>query len=77
MTVKVNNAIEFSKKIEILKVERECGYIEAIVDYCAESGIELELVPKLLTPILKSKIREEGEGLNMLIKETSKLEFLD
>lgn len=76
-TVKVHNAIEFSRAIEQLKIERECGYIETIVDYCTESGIELELVPKLLTPILKSKLREEGEELHFLVKKSSKLEFLD
>ena len=63
---------DFSLMIEQLSVEKRMGLMDAICHYCKESGLEVEISATLISPVLKSKIREEAESLN-LIKKTSKL----
>lgn len=75
--IKLHTQISFSKEIEKQAKEKEIGLIEAIVDYCAESNIEVESVGKLLTPALKERLRDEAEKLHFLEKKGSKLDFLE
>lgn len=35
-------------------------YIDSILEYCVKYDIELEIVPKLLSPSLKNKINKEA-----------------
>lgn len=62
---------KFSMDIEEYVKENQCDYIEAIVSYCDENGIEVETVPKLLSKPLKERIKCSAEKLNFL-KKTSK-----
>lgn len=79
MALKINSREEFSKEIERL-VKEECfTYIDAIVFHCEESSIELSVVPKLITRVLKSKIEHEAMDLNMVNRgkiKSHKLLFL-
>ena len=63
---------DFSLMIEQLSVEKRMGLMDAICYYCKESGLEVEVSATLISPVLKSKIREEAESLNLL-KKISKL----
>ncbi len=64
---------KFSIEIEKL-VKNSNGlitYIEAVVTYCQDKGIELETVPKLLSKPLKERLKHEAQRLNYM-KATSK-----
>lgn len=43
-------------------------YIDAIVEYSARQGIEIELLGEIIrrSPILKSKIHQEAENLKLV-----------
>jgi hypothetical protein len=50
--------------------------MDAILMYCEETGLEVELAAKLVSGALKSKIQIEAEDLHFLPKSnTTKLPF--
>ena len=63
---------EFSLLIENISYEENLNYIDSIVYQCEQTGMEIEVASSLLTSVLKAKIREEAEEVNLL-KKTSKL----
>jgi hypothetical protein len=70
-TDEINN---FSMAIEELVYMKDVPYIDAIVMYCEETGFEVEMAAKLVSGVLKSKIRIEAEDLHYIAKSnTSKL----
>jgi len=46
--------------------------METIVQYCEDTGIEIEVAATLISSHLKARIREEAQAVN-LIKKNSKL----
>jgi hypothetical protein len=46
--------------------------VDAIVSYCEQTGLEIDLASSLISAALKAKIREESQDLNLL-KKSSKL----
>ena len=70
-TEEINN---FSMAIEELVYMKDIPYIEAIVLYCEETGFEVEMAAKLVSGVLKSKIRLEAEDLHYIKRaNTAKL----
>jgi hypothetical protein len=63
---------EFSQLIEELSIRLRCGRIEAILEHCKNTGMEIEVASTLISSALKSNLHEEAENLN-LIKKSSKL----
>ena len=64
----------FSYEIERICKDKKLSYMEGVIYYCESTGIEVELVAKLVSSALKSKIKIEAEALNFLPKSnTSKL----
>ena len=63
---------KFSLAIEELATKLRCDYHEAIIYYCQDTGLEVEVAAQLVSNALKAKIRDQAENLN-LIKKTSKL----
>ena len=63
---------KFAKSIESLVANTDYNYIEAIVDHCKTTGLEIEVAATLISPALKSKIKEEAQD-NNLLKKTSRL----
>jgi len=63
---------KFSMMIEELVAEHRLGYMDAICHHCKETGLEIEVAATLISPALKSKIKEEAQDNNML-KKTSRL----
>ena len=51
----------FSIQIESLVINKEITYIEAITQYCEETGLEVELAASLINDVLKSKIKSEAQ----------------
>ncbi len=75
----MHNAHNFSQEIEKAVKDRELTYIEAICEFCKQSGLEVESVPRLLTPQIKAKIESEAIDLNMFKKKKrgKKLKLVD
>jgi len=66
----------FSLTIETIVSEKNIPYMDAVIIYCEETGLEVELAAKLVSGALKSKIQIEAEELNFLPKSnTTKLPF--
>ena len=64
----------FSMEIEELVYMNDIPYIDAVCMFCETHNLEIENVAKLVSGVLKSKIKLEAESLNFLPKtETSRL----
>lgn len=59
---------KFQQEIESLVTETDYNYLEAIVEYCKQTGMEIELASTLVNKDLKAKIAIDAENLNMLPK---------
>ncbi len=68
----------FAQEIEnLVQINIEMNYIDAIIYFCEQNNIDLESVPKLISKPLKEKIKYEAMELNFLKKEFScKITFL-
>jgi hypothetical protein len=62
----------FSVMIKELAMNSKIGLMDAICHHCKETGLEIEVAATLISSALKSEIKDEAEGLNLL-KKTSKL----
>jgi hypothetical protein len=63
---------KFSQIIEdLVKNNDEMNYIDAIVFYCEENGLEVDSVTKLISKPLKEKLKCDAINLNFL-KRTSR-----
>jgi len=58
--------LKFSQMIERTAYEKKCSHIEAIVNNCEETGLEIEVVKTLINNSLKSKIESEAKALHYL-----------
>lgn len=58
----------FAADIEKIVAETDYNYIEAIVEYCNETGMEIEVASSLVNNNLKSKIENVAQDLNLLPK---------
>lgn len=65
--------VKFAMEIEKIVKESDglINYIDAVVVYCEDTGLELESVPKLLSKPLKEKIKRDAQYLNY-VKRTSR-----
>lgn len=59
---------KFQQEIESLVSGTDYNYMEAIVEYCNQTGMEIELASTLVNKDLKAKIAIDAENLNMLPK---------
>lgn len=67
-----NEISEFSLMIEESARVNKTTRVDAIVSYCEQTGLEIDLASSLISPALKSRIREEAQDLNLL-KKSAKL----
>jgi hypothetical protein len=67
-----NEISEFSLMIEELATRLRCSRMDAILEHCKETGLEIEVASTLISAALKGRIREEAQDANML-RKTSKL----
>lgn len=59
---------KFQQEIESLVAGTDYNYMEAIVEYCNQTGMEIELASSLVNKDLKAKVAIDAENLNMLPK---------
>jgi hypothetical protein len=64
---------KFAKAIESLVANTDYNYIEAIVEYCKNTGLEIEVAASLINSNLKSKIENDAMDNNMLKVKSSRL----
>ena len=60
------NSKEFSLKIESIVKEKRIRYMDAVVWYCEQNGLDTSQVSSLISKSLKEKIQVEAVNLNML-----------
>ena len=60
----------FTDKIEDLVWKHDISYLEAVTQYCEESGSEIEVIALLVGDQLKSKIEHEAVELRYLPRDS-------
>ena len=58
--------LNFNLHIEEFVLKTGESYIDAIVHYCSKNEIEIEVIPKLLNKVIRSKLEAEASDLNLL-----------
>jgi hypothetical protein len=64
---------KFAKAIEALVANTDYNYIEAIVEYCKSTGLEIEVAASLCNSNLKAKLENDAMDNNMLKEKSSRL----
>jgi hypothetical protein len=64
---------KFAKAIEALVANTDYNYIEAIVEHCKQTGLEIEVAASLVNSNLKSKLEGNAMDNNMLKEKGSRL----
>jgi len=66
--------MKFAKSIEEMVAKTDYNHMEAIVEYCRTTGMEIEVAATLVNSNLKSKIGADAQDCNMMQK-TARLPF--
>jgi hypothetical protein len=69
ITKRFRSPNEFSLHIEERVIKERIGYMDAVIQYCAEIDIDVESVAGLINQSLKDKIRVEAEENNYIRKK--------
>jgi hypothetical protein len=64
---------KFAFAIDSLVANTDYTYLEAIVEYCKTTGLEVEVAATLVNSALKTKIESQAMDNNMLKVKDSKL----
>ena len=64
---------KFAKAIDGLVANTDLNYIEAIVKYCKNTGLEIEVAASLVNSNLKSKLANDALDLNLLKEKGNRL----
>jgi hypothetical protein len=64
---------KFAKAIDSLVSQTDYNYIEAIVEHCRTTGLEIEMAASLINANLKSKIENDALDNNMLKEKSARL----
>ena len=61
----------FAQEIEqLVLLNKDMNYIDAIVHFCEKNSLDLESVPKLISKPLKEKIKYDAQQLNFMKRTT-------
>jgi hypothetical protein len=64
---------KFAYAIDSMVSNTDYNYIEAIVEYCKETGLEIEVAASLVNSHLKKKIESDAQDKNLLKEKISRL----
>jgi putative aminopeptidase FrvX len=64
---------KFAFAIDSMVSNTDYNYIEAIVEYCKETGLEIEVAASLVNSHLKKKIENDAQEQNLLKEKTPRL----
>lgn len=70
---KNDDRTKFSQMIERTVADQGITHIEAIVNYCEKTGLEIEMVKGLVNISLKKKLEEEGKALRYIKGKSASL----
>jgi hypothetical protein len=65
--------MKFAKDIDKLVAETSYNYIEAIVEHCKRTGLEIEVASTLVNANLKARIESDAMENNMLKNKSPRL----
>ena len=65
--------VKFARAIDGMVANIDYNYIEAIVEYCKQTGLEIEVAATLVNANLKSKLTADAMDLNLLKEKGSRL----
>lgn len=65
--------LNFSRAIDSLVQKSGLNYIEAIVEHCSQTGLEIEIAASLINSNLKSKIAAVAHDHNLMKEKISRL----
>ncbi len=70
----VKSLKDFQREIDQLAFEKRIGFMDAVILYCEQTGMEVEVAGQLIksSAKMKARIQDEAELLNYFPK-TSKL----
>lgn len=62
------DSARFINDVEYMRSEKDIEYIDAVISWCEKNKIEIEFVASYIKrdPVMKSKLQEEAENLNIL-----------
>ena len=63
--------LNFSLNIEEIVYMKDISYMDAIIEYCEQNEVEIEVAASLISNNLKSKIQLEAEDLHYLKKSNT------
>lgn len=66
--IKVHDIDNFTAEIERRVRENDMQYLEAIVSYMQETGLDEIKIKKLISTTIKEKLEEESDSFNRLGK---------
>jgi len=64
---------KFAFTIDSMVANTDYTYLEAILEYCKQTGLEIEVAASLVNSSLKIKIESQAMEQNLLKTKTSKL----
>ena len=64
---------KFAKSIDMIVAKTNYNYIEAILEHCKETGLEIEVAATLINANLIAKIENDAMDNNMLKEKGSRL----
>lgn len=64
---------KFSSEIDSMVMSTDYNYIEAIIEYCKTTGLEIEVAASLVSQNLKAKIETDAIMNNMLKEKGARL----
>lgn len=64
---------KFARAIDSLVANTDYNYIEAIVEHCKKTGLEIEVAATLINANLKSKIEMDAMDHNLLKEKSARL----
>ena len=65
--------MKFELAIEGMVANTDYTYLEAICEYCKQTGLEIEVAATLVNPNLKSKMQEQAEKYNLIKGKSNRL----
>lgn len=64
---------KFAFTIDSMVANTDYTYLEAIVEYCKTTGLEIEVAASLINSALKTKIESQAMERNLLKTKTARL----
>jgi hypothetical protein len=65
--------LKFAMAIDSIVATQKSNYIDAIVEYCKDTGLEIEAAASLVNSNLRSKIENDAMDKNMMKEKGSRL----